>query len=311
MSIRRPADQAYEAMVFKTIAYVDTLSLFSASIPKGTRTRIEEAHGRRIRFDHVERGCLISVGQPGKETIQAIDQLQREHGKLIVLNRVDVSADFLTRAEADAEQLRQAIRRTAILKHRRPGAVATIGHGDYWCTPSGEKGLAPRNLVQYADQPSKMTGGHCNHLELRFRGARSVRSIRLDDGRTVRRASDILDINPAYLFAQCISIMDYSERRATERRLHILRSVLAEDRERHDRNNRDDFLNRYRADMRHRIEVLLNDRNCAQRWTDTDTPFAMDMRVRPTSLLNLPRTLSFVPASIQGALKSHMKRTGD
>src|SRR5262249_3580526 len=131
-------------------------------------------------------GWRLILSAPRRSTILKLDALvRRQHGKV---SRFDVALDWLV---TDPDQWQNRFVRHLVLRWRRKGPMHDIGATTYWCRPG-----ARRNLIIYADKPSKLDGRPCCHLELRIQTVKNARA----EG--VTHLSDLLTLDPQRLFAK-------------------------------------------------------------------------------------------------------------
>jgi hypothetical protein len=159
----------------KTVAYLDTIELFTRRLPPGIR-QIDKIDGRRVRISECRDrhnnvvGYRVTVQRPSILMLQALDQLQRDNPR-IILYRFDVAVDFLKPSQDAAEQQKIEIVTHALLKWRRKGPMHDEPNGVYWVRDKSRKRRSNRDLLVYADRLSKISGDICTHWELRLQRA--------------------------------------------------------------------------------------------------------------------------------------------
>jgi hypothetical protein len=179
----------------------DTIEMFfrCRQLPSGIRKSIEKSHGQRIgikrcltKDGHLQGHRVYLNGPPSAATIAELDRWQAlYHG---VVSRFDVAYDF----PADMQDY---IKTHAVLRWRRKGSMKEFDNGGiYWIS----RPRTNRNLLLYMRE-SKVTGQPCAHFELRFHRASACRR----EG--IRRASDLLMLDPLKLFNKHIGWSDMGD----------------------------------------------------------------------------------------------------
>jgi len=178
------------------VAYIDTVEFFFQYLPTGARNKIDAVHGRspwvtpcKDRFGNVV-GYRIGLHQPKPAVLRILAQFQQRHrGKLC---RVDVAVDLTTHSKAWIVQ-------HCLLRWRRSGPMHDEENAVYWIEQHSRSRRSTRDLILYADRPSKITRRACTHLELRFFSTPSVRN------QGFERSTDLIGINPRLLFQRHIN----------------------------------------------------------------------------------------------------------
>ena len=152
-------------------AYPDTIDvLFRRAVDRQERNRLHSLNGGRVRVVRRTAGhALLRFQQPSDRVLAELASLDQ---RSLIDIRTDVSVDFLTKTSGRAEEVASALDNSVVLIGGSPTNAEPYLGTSYW---ANGKGLA-RNLVLYADRPSKTGLGHCAHLELRFLRSASVRS---------------------------------------------------------------------------------------------------------------------------------------
>jgi hypothetical protein len=130
-----------------------------------------------------------------------------------VLSRVDVSLDLMTRSYGDAEDLHAFIERRLVQPWHRGIEPVVKYEGTVYYKRAGGR----NNLVQYSDEPSKVTGQPCVHVEWRMELADAIRRSGLTG------TSDLIQLDKKAFFAKRLKLLDlptYDELRKIGRVLH-------------------------------------------------------------------------------------------
>jgi hypothetical protein len=90
-----------------------------------------------------------------------------------LVNRFDLALDLIVANLGEAQRLDELFLRHKVQRWHGRRRMAFSNGTAY----ASKNRRTSRNLVQYADQPSKVTGTQCLHLELRLKGAESCRRV--------------------------------------------------------------------------------------------------------------------------------------
>jgi hypothetical protein len=158
-----------------TRASIDTIELFFKRPPEGLRTRLEAAHGRRIKiedcFDRTTGevwGVRAIINRPNRWVIMIARELLQAN-RSACIHRVDIAFDFDTSSEESAGMLAKVLDRHLILKWRSPKATKRRDDTTVYWVDVKRKRRRRRNLVIYDKGPQTI------RLELRFYGSQAVR----------------------------------------------------------------------------------------------------------------------------------------
>src|SRR5262249_54112682 len=136
-----------------------------------------------------------------------------------------------------------------LLRWRIKGHMHDVGDTTYWVWKKNSR----RNLVLYADRPSKISGEiNCIHLELRFYGSDSVRR------NGVRSAKDLIEINHKELMEKHLKFTNFD---IDEFYKKIIRETVATDRKRHLKKIKrvtNVFIDQFRRSIPQRVRGLLD-----------------------------------------------------
>jgi hypothetical protein len=167
---------------------IDTIELFFPKPPKGLRTSLQAALGRRIEIKYCwdatgdKKAVRAIINRPNQRVLAIADELLKAH-KSARLSRVDIAVDFQTSSADSTWTLFKLLDQHLILKWRSPKArKRRFDTTVYW----GGKGWWKRNLVIYDNKRAART----IRLELRFFGSQSVRRAGLAD------PAGLLQLNP-------------------------------------------------------------------------------------------------------------------
>lgn len=157
-------------------AYVDQIEcVFFPAIPPEVRDELYHLNGgdervferlmkrgRRLR-PREQEGQVWVILQPTPEALRYLARLASQTNSFRVC-RVDIAIDFITKTVAHATDVAVFLIRHVLHKWHR-GKRSDQCVDTYYSSRAG----VPRNLVIYADKPSKTGLGPCAHLELRYR----------------------------------------------------------------------------------------------------------------------------------------------
>lgn len=158
------------------ISYIDTLQIWLAaplsseqletlrSLCGGVSVFTGKLRNRR----DLRRRYLIQ--QP---SASAIEFLRHKASYVHLINRFDVALDLTVADPNEAQRLYDFFLRLKVQKWHGRRRMAFSNRTAY----ASKDRRAPRNLVQYADKMSKVTGTPCVHLELRLKGAEACRRV--------------------------------------------------------------------------------------------------------------------------------------
>jgi hypothetical protein len=192
-------------------SYVDTLIIFLPvrllpsgpvrSLPSGIVKRLQAVNSGTVfakPCDTVQGrwGWSIVIHQPSEDAVLVLDDYaQRYNGKIV---RLDLADDlFPDSLNACKDWLKHHL----VLKYRRSRNMLERAHTTYW-VDHRRRSAPARNVALYCDQPSKVNGRPCVHLELKLRKARTIKRL------GINRVSDILHINPAELTRRLVKLIE-------------------------------------------------------------------------------------------------------
>src|SRR5579863_3280776 len=176
------------APVTDILAYIDTIQI----LVKWTCLRRLAGlwltgAGMVRRPEHIENSPLyrVRIHQPTARTFDFIANLGKSN---YIISRTDVAFDFVVASRDAANGLQR------FLEHHltQPWRGKRRTHSDFTTLYFGEK-ITSRNVAIYSDKPSKITGGHCTHVELRYWHAASCRRIGIET------AEDLLVLDPTHI----------------------------------------------------------------------------------------------------------------
>jgi hypothetical protein len=266
-----------------SVAYIDTIELFSRYSPKEVRRRIEPIYGRRLRITEcVDRGgrswgYRIVFQTPSISVLKAILWLEREHHA--VLCRVDVAYDLV--------DSRERIETHVLLLWRRSGPMDDETSTLNWVDYRGRKRRGGRSLTLYSDKESKVTGEpNVTHLELKLLNAAAIRRTGL------LSALDLIQLNPRKIFERNIKPVEFDGTALIGR---LLRKAVAYDRKTRRHRRESDFADALRASLPRRARRILLRLGVhrAQRAKDLFPAQAKKWKSIPIEVINLPDRLSW------------------
>lgn len=152
----------------KIISYVDTIGIFFRRFyPIKTIKILSKLKNVIVR--KFMSGTWIQIQQPNKLILRLIRNLD-EGGQLTNLDQaIDIECDRpLEFADFLSSDIQQKYRRK---NHRQHKVEQT--------TYFREKRQVARNIVIYGDRSSKVTGRPCVHIELRLKGAETIKALGL------------------------------------------------------------------------------------------------------------------------------------
>ena len=200
-------------LLHPTECYVDTVILFLSvqALPDGIIERLRMVNAgavfpARRGTRHGHWGWKIVVHQPSRLALSLLDRWQQAYeGKVI---RFDLASDLF------ADQLlacRGYLLDHVILKYWKAGPMFEFKETTYWVDHRGCR--APtRNIGLYCDQPSKLNGRPCVHLEVKLTRGRTIRRLGISS------AKDVLTVNPAELLPRLIKLLEPAQERGRFRR---------------------------------------------------------------------------------------------
>lgn len=262
-----------------TLAYIDTIEVhFRPYRPEGL-LRAVQAQGCKAWYvaceaNGMDAGYRLIVHQPKPATLKLLDQHQRDHGGKLC--RFDVALDLLT-SPKKRHAMRRWLEAHAVLRSRRSGSMNTVGATLYWTNYAPKR--SNRDLVLYADRPSKITGGPCVHFELRFYNSAAIR--RAGYG----HARDLIALNPRQLFARHVKLIDMEPLR-----LRMIRKAVADDRNKRSRRLDHPITDRYRARIPDRLRWMLRYAQEVKDWLPTRVARLQSISI---DVLRVPRRLSW------------------
>jgi hypothetical protein len=245
---------AFERLTHARYAYIDSIEIL---VRKRFRLDKLRAIQRTKLWDEPCKdrdgniwGWRVIISQPSRKTLHYLEEVQRDNGGSVF--RFDIAIDLIAKDEIDAEELKSLVLTRALLKWRPKGPMLNIEGLDdftttYWIEQNKRKRRSNRDLALYADKPSKVTGEiNCVHLELRFLNTRSCKKAGISS------AKDLIDLNPAEIFAKNVKFTDFDIDQYHQRRI---RKAVKEDRKLHQQQNREisEFEDRYRASRPQRM----------------------------------------------------------
>lgn len=199
----------------KSVAYIDTVKIYvHREIDPVEKIWLEERCG-----SIVEVGALnyqpnrwpdgIQLNQPTDAALAYFEDGFNRY----VLSRVDVSLDLLTRSTSDAEDLHGYLERRLVQPwHRGSEPVVKFKETVYY-----KRRGARNNLVQYSDEPSKVTDQPCVHIEWRMELAEAIKRS------SITGTSDLISMDKKAFLRKRLRLRDlpnYEELRKIGRALH-------------------------------------------------------------------------------------------
>jgi hypothetical protein len=184
-------------------SYVDTLFIFLPiqSLPPGVVRRLQAVNSGKVFANPCDTpkgrwGWIIVTQQPSEDAVLILDDyVQRYNGKIV---RLDVANDLYPDSLITC---RTWLKHHLVLKYRRSRDMLQRAHTTYWVNHRRRSAPA-RNVALYCDQPSKVNGRPCVHLELKLRKARTIRRF------GINRVSDLLHVNPAELTQRLVKLVE-------------------------------------------------------------------------------------------------------
>jgi hypothetical protein len=164
-------------------AYVDTVEvLLPRPLSESAYQAIQQTcFGRNRTWYSRARRWGIKLQQPSMETVQCVTRLSPDH----IVCRFDVALDLHTLSQADAFEVQQRLE-SIITQPWRGEREAKI----YEATTYYGQARTRRNIVIYADVPSKMHSTFAAHIEFRYLRAKACQQ------RGVRQLEDLLNFDP-------------------------------------------------------------------------------------------------------------------
>lgn len=181
--------------------YIDTLGM-SYRRSKGLLAEVSKIlRNRNVRFDPIECGGKVygskyTFHQPTPELLHALDKYDG------CISRFDIAFDIFPRSHS-IEEMAAMVRANVILNWRRPQSMHEIGGTLYWTEQHVGKKPPDRNLAEYHDLPSKLTGKPVVHLELRMQSSDAVKA------ENIILPSQLEKLNPRELFDKHLSLINF------------------------------------------------------------------------------------------------------
>jgi hypothetical protein len=265
------------------------------TLPDGTRSQIENVHGRRTRIipfwlkderGEALLGHTISINQPQPDTLRVVGTLQRKSQGTMTLSRVDTSFEWVPRYQTDA-QFTQWLYEHLLLKGRRPGYFHLIDETVYFCA-DGEGSDKARNLVIYGDLPSKLDQSpRAIKTEIRLHGGPTIENVM-----NCKYADELIDANPHRKFHRVCRLTSF-DLQGMKRK--VIRDTVSNERARHARGIRDEgngLVAQYRATL---------PQHCEDHWTHVQLQFVQrvkdvygcEMKAVDHDVLNIAQTLTW------------------
>jgi hypothetical protein len=182
--------------------YIDTVELTYPRRPKGLLAEARNILGRKVWFRDIvdgsgnRWGSRLPLNQPTPELLPALDK----YGGSI--SRIDIAFDIFP-LDMSVELMASVIRANTFLRWRRPQPMFDYFGTLYWGQQHKGEKRPDRNLAEYHDLPSKLTGQRAVHLELRLQTSDATKAEKF------RLPSDLGNINPRELFDKHIRIIDF------------------------------------------------------------------------------------------------------
>jgi hypothetical protein len=183
--------------------YIDTLQVWLASPLSPDQLDFLRAHSGGVSIftgtlrnrPDLRRRCLIQ--HPSAE---ALAFLARKASYDHLVNRVDVALDLVVGTAAAARRLHDFFYRHMVQRWHGRRRMAVYRDTTYLA----QDRTTARNLVQYCDKLSKVTGGPCCHLELRLKSASACRRAGIE------YLDDLLRLNHRKVWAKelCLRAVD-------------------------------------------------------------------------------------------------------
>ena len=202
--------------------YLDSLGM-SYRRSKGLMGEVSKIVGqRKIRIDPIQRGSKIfgsryTFHQPTPELLHALDKYDG------CISRFDIAFDIIP-LDMSVPLMASVIRANTFLLYRHRQPMFEIGGTLYWGQLHRGNTPPDRNLAEYHNLPSKLTGRPIVHLELRFQTSDAVKAenLRRSPDRKIRPLpSDLEKINPRELFDKHIRIIDFEQ--------HVSSDIMSSD----------------------------------------------------------------------------------
>jgi hypothetical protein len=236
-----------------SIAFLDTVEVFFQYLSDRQRFYLERlGRLKECRDCNTNRlfGYRLILNLPSKQTLLHADRLSKLYRG--VISRFDLAIDH-TPDGITLTNLKDKILRQVWLRWRRRAPMGHDGETNYWVGLISKAKRRTRNLVLYADKPSKITGEPCVHLELRFYNSDTIRR------QGIRSIRALITINPKALLDKHVAWSDVTN--AADRYvLKVTRRAVQEDRERYCGRETSTFVDRYRASIKYRVPGLLLDK---------------------------------------------------
>jgi hypothetical protein len=289
VKIRGPKDRESESSTGQigglttAVAYIDTIELFFRYLAKGMRREIEPVYGRSLWAvpckDRLNNsvGYRIGLHQPNIAVLPVLEQFQRrDRGKLC---RVDIAVDLTTQSSAWIAQ-------HCLLRWRRSGPMHDEENALYWIEQHSRSRRSTRDLILYADKPSKITGQDCTHLELRFYSTPAIRK------QGFEKITDLIGINPHLLFQRHIKLVEFDPEALKQSQV---RAAIERDKAFYRDKETSPFIDKYRASIPRRVRSLVEHayQDRVQQFKNADPDYVNRLKSIPIDVLNLPNRLSW------------------
>ena len=185
------------AQVSNKLAYIDTIHVLIPSLPsKSDLAAITEGNAGAIFpvklsnpvWVRAKQGLLrqfgacLRVQRPTTESLRRIASLIPQH----LVTRMDLALDLIVDHVAAAAAVKKLLDTHLTQPWRGNRSCAWIDDSSYW-----GKASTRRNIVVYADRPSKIRSSPVCHVEFRFCRARVCKSY------GVSTVLDLLQLDPA------------------------------------------------------------------------------------------------------------------
>lgn len=167
------------------VTYVDTLAVLLKRRPRRQDVQaLATMARRRLRLTTprpMDYRCRVLLHQPTDSEMQLVRDMAALCSGLV--SELHPALDLVTDTKKDAQRLGEWLNRR----------VVKLWHGKQktgWCVDtrySSQRCWRTKQLVTYADLPSKVTGQPCLHVEYRIRGAKLARSTGIKNCRDVVR----------------------------------------------------------------------------------------------------------------------------
>ncbi|MHC2583866.1 hypothetical protein ACVI1J_003907 [Bradyrhizobium diazoefficiens] len=188
-------------------AYCDTVEIFFPYRPKGLLGSFQNCTTRawfETCFDSSGAifGYRLVLQKPTLRVLQHLEPWRIKHkGKIC---RVDIAFDFTCLPGVDRQALIQFIKCQTMLRWTPGSWMRAVETTRYWVEQVSRNRRSNRDLCFYSNRPSKLDQSpNCIHLELRLFRTETLRR------NGVNSLLDLINIDPARLFAKHIRCVDY------------------------------------------------------------------------------------------------------